>query len=92
MKITYDQDADELYIRFSNKKVNKTVEASDKTFIDLDAQGNIMGIEMLFVSKTLYPAAIKEIVLQSANNKGQVIKLPVATAHQMIRSTTKTSK
>ena len=51
MKITIDKEADAVYIEFisgelaSNKKIDKD------TIIDLDDKGNILGIEILNVSK-----------------------------------------
>jgi uncharacterized protein YuzE len=40
---------DKRYIRFSNSKIAKTVEipSSQELFADLDAEGNIVGIEVL---------------------------------------------
>ncbi len=76
MRITYDKETDSLYIYFSKKKVKKTVEVSDRVFVDLDSKGTIRGIEMLFVSKTIFPEAIKEIVLHSSKAGDLVLKLP----------------
>jgi len=51
MKITIDKEADAVYIEFgcgdfaANKKID------DDTIIDLDDKGNILGIEILSVSK-----------------------------------------
>ena len=53
MKITYDKDADTMYIEiqegefFTNKKIN------GETIIDLDKIGNILGVEILNISKRM---------------------------------------
>lgn len=53
MKITYDKNADAMYIEiqegefFTNKKIN------GETIIDLDKNQNILGIEILNVSKRM---------------------------------------
>jgi len=92
MKITYDPEADSLYIYFSKKKIKRTVEVSSRVFVDLDAQGNIRGIEMLFVSKTIFPEAVKEIILHSSPMGDLVVKLPVMTVEEMIKPKEKVSR
>ncbi len=53
MEISYDKEADAVYIEFrkgtfaSNKKID------DFTIIDLDSDGNILGIEILDASKRI---------------------------------------
>lgn len=53
MEVTYDKEAQAVYIAFSkapfesNKKVNET------TIVDLDKEGNIIGLEMLDVSEQM---------------------------------------
>ncbi len=51
MKITYDKDADAMYIELTNKKFSKCKEIDKNTILDLDDEGNVIGIELLFVSK-----------------------------------------
>ncbi len=53
MKITFDREADALYIEFSEGKFASNKKIDENTIIDLDAKGNIIGIEFLDVSKRI---------------------------------------
>ena len=48
--ITYDSDADALYVYLSEEQVAQTVAGSNNRFVDLDEAGGIVGIEVLDVS------------------------------------------
>ena len=47
----YDPDADALAITFSNAPIVNTEEVAEGFMIDLDADGNVVAVEMLFVSQ-----------------------------------------
>jgi uncharacterized protein YuzE len=51
MKITFDKKADAMYIYLQTKKVFKTKQVTDDTMVDMDKNGNVIGIELLFISK-----------------------------------------
>ena len=51
MKITYDPEADAMYIQIKTGKVHATKEVDDNTIIDLDKNSDILGIELLFVKE-----------------------------------------
>jgi uncharacterized protein YuzE len=51
MKIEYDQQADAMYIRFRAGDVAESEEVRPGVVLDFDAQGQVLGIEMLDVSK-----------------------------------------
>ena len=53
MKVTYDSDADAMYIYLNEREVARTVQVSDRVLVDLDDEGNLRGVEVLFVSKAL---------------------------------------
>ncbi len=53
MKITFDKEADALYIEFSSGEFDSNKKIDDDTIIDLDKKGNILGIELLNVSKRI---------------------------------------
>jgi uncharacterized protein YuzE len=53
MKITYDSDADAMYIELKKAEVDKTKEIDLNTKIDYDKQGNLIGIEILFVKERM---------------------------------------
>jgi len=51
MKIEYDQQADAMYIRLRAGKVFESEEVRPGVVLDFDDQGQVLGIEMLDVSK-----------------------------------------
>jgi uncharacterized protein YuzE len=51
MKIRYDHMADAMYIRLKEGKPAKTTEVFHDMFIDINADGELLGIEILFVTK-----------------------------------------
>jgi excisionase family DNA binding protein len=51
MKISFDRVADAGYIKISNKKISKTIHATNCCNIDVDERGGIIGIELLFISE-----------------------------------------
>ncbi len=53
MKITYDKEADAMYITFRKGRLYETVEAGDCFLLDQDKRGNILGLEILEASKSL---------------------------------------
>ncbi|MBU3942572.1 DUF2283 domain-containing protein [Patescibacteria group bacterium] len=53
MKINYDKLADAMYIYLKEEKVAKTIKINDRVLVDVDSDGNLIGIEMLGVSKQI---------------------------------------
>ena len=53
MEITYDKDADAMYIRFSRAGFAKNKKIDNQTIIDIDKNEQIIGIEILGVSKRI---------------------------------------
>jgi len=53
VEITFDKQAGAMYIYLKKKKVFETKEITDDTIIDLDKDGNVIGIEILCVSKRI---------------------------------------
>lgn len=51
MKVTFDRTADACYIKISNRKISKTLQVTDLCNIDIDENGGVLGIELLFVSE-----------------------------------------
>jgi len=50
MKITYDKQADAMYIRLTDHEVANSEENPAGVIVDLDADGSMVGIELLKVS------------------------------------------
>lgn len=53
MNIDYDKDADALYIEFKRGAFGKNKKIDDRTILDLDKKGNLLGIELLDASKRI---------------------------------------
>jgi len=51
MNISYDKDADCLYIQFKQGKVSKTGKTDKGVFVDIDEPGRIYGIEIVGVAE-----------------------------------------
>lgn len=66
MKIRFDRDADVLYIRLDDAAIDSTVEARAGLHLDLDAQGRVVGIEVLSVTRNLPGADLTKIDFQAA--------------------------
>ena len=58
MKITYDSQADALYIELRHAQAHDNVDIEEGVSADLDAQGHIVGFEILDVSKRLMPTEL----------------------------------
>ncbi|MBI2670877.1 DUF2283 domain-containing protein [Candidatus Woesearchaeota archaeon] len=64
MKISYDPEADAMYITLRQGKIDHTKEIDDNTIIDFDKSGKVLGIEILFV-KERNPDLLKEIQVKN---------------------------
>ncbi len=71
MKITYDPDADAIYIQFANRNISHSVEIGDGVTYDVDENDNFIGLEIIDASKKFktsydrinfirYPSRIKK--------------------------------
>jgi uncharacterized protein YuzE len=61
MNISYDKDADCLYIQFQQGKVHKTKKIEEGILVDLDEEGKIYGIEIVGVSERISIASLGKI-------------------------------
>ncbi len=61
MNISYDKDADCLYIQFQQGKVHKTRKIEEGILVDLDEKGRIYGIEIVGVSERMPVASLGKI-------------------------------
>ena len=61
MEINYDKEADAVYIEFQKGEFAKNKKIDDFTIIDLDKDENILGIEILNVSKRIPVESLSEI-------------------------------
>lgn len=78
MKITYDKEADALYIKLTEKSIVESEEISDNIVVDFDAENNIVGIEILYFvdkhKKDFFPVfkEVEKVVWGQQNNLHKV--------------------
>ena len=65
MRIEYSKSADALYVYFREKEVAKSKEVEEGVVIDLDAEGHIVGIEVLDASKRLQPDELVNVSIEN---------------------------
>jgi uncharacterized protein YuzE len=58
LKVEYDAEANAAYIRFSSERVQDSEEVSKGIMLDYDAQGRIVGMEVLGAREHLPPAVL----------------------------------
>lgn len=66
-----------MYIYLTEKPVDQTVRVSSRVIVDLDADGNLRGIEVLFVSKALAGTDFSHIHLELPHVGEVDLRLPV---------------
>ncbi|GMV62572.1 MAG: hypothetical protein AMXMBFR74_17400 [Parvibaculum sp.] len=64
MKVSLDEQADALYIRFEETKIAESEEVSPGVMLDFDAHGRVVGIEMLNVKQRLPGADLKRVQVE----------------------------
>lgn len=61
MKVEYDRDSDILYIKFKDAEIKDTKMLSEDAYIDLDKDGNLVGIEIWKASQNAILPISKDI-------------------------------
>lgn len=65
MRITYDPQADALYIELRHVEASDNVDIEEGVSADLDAQGHIVGFEILDASRKLAPAELYSLHVEN---------------------------
>jgi uncharacterized protein YuzE len=65
MRVTYDSEADAIYIKLSEEKFAKVEVVNENTILNLDSEGNVIGIELLFVSHSLPKDFLSRVVVEN---------------------------
>ncbi|MBI3524257.1 MAG: DUF2283 domain-containing protein [Betaproteobacteria bacterium] len=60
MKLEFDPQADAAYLEISDMEIKTTREIEPGIIADYDAEGHIVGIEVLAISKRTIPAPVKQ--------------------------------
>ncbi|MCS7115772.1 MAG: DUF2283 domain-containing protein [Nitrososphaerota archaeon] len=61
MKVEYDRESDILYIKFKDAQIVDTKMLSEDAYIDLDKNGNLIGIEIWKASQNAILPISKDI-------------------------------
>jgi len=64
MKISYDPDADAMYIELREDEVDHTKELDENTIIDYNKKNEVIGVELLFV-KERNPDLLKKFQVEN---------------------------
>ena len=65
MEISYDKDADAMYIEFRKGEFAKNKKVDNFTIIDMDKEENILGIELLDVSKRIPLESLSQVNIRN---------------------------
>lgn len=65
MKLTIDPEADALYLRLTDGEIEDSEQVASGVVLDYDAQDNVVGIEMLHLSKRAPKADLQQLLFQT---------------------------
>ena len=65
MEIRFDKEADAIYIKFKEGDFGSNKVIDRETIIDFDKKGNILGIELLSVSRRIPIESLSEISVKN---------------------------
>ena len=65
MKITYDPQADVLYIELRQVQAHDNVDIEEGVSADLDSEGHVIGFEVLDISKRLTPTELHTLNVEN---------------------------
>ena len=63
MKLEYDQEANAIYVRFSDDRIVESEEVQEGVIFDFDEGGRIVGFELLDARGKLTPAALQSMTV-----------------------------
>jgi uncharacterized protein YuzE len=65
MKLTVDPEADALYLRLNDAPIVDSEQVASGVVLDYDAQDNVVGVEMLHLSKRGSPVEVEKLVFET---------------------------
>ena len=65
MKLTIDREADALYLALDEAPAVETEEISPGVILDYNAGGQVVGIEMLYLSKRVSPEMLGRMQMET---------------------------
>ena len=66
MKVTIDKEADAVYMRLYDAPIKDSEEIKPGVILDYDDENNLVGIEILHISKRVPSAALSSVQLETA--------------------------
>ena len=64
MKLTVDPNVDALYLRLNDAEIVDSDQVAPGVVLDYDAQGNLVGVELLHLSKQGGPGDAEKLVFE----------------------------
>jgi uncharacterized protein YuzE len=64
MKLTVDPGVDALYLRLNEAKIVDSEQVASGVVLDYDAQDNVVGVELLHLSKRGGPVEVEKLVFE----------------------------
>jgi uncharacterized protein YuzE len=65
MKLTVDPEADALYLRLNDAAIADSEQVASGVILDYDAQDNVVGVEMLNLSKRARKEDLKRLLFET---------------------------
>lgn len=66
MKLKIDRESDALYFRLDDREIVESEEVQPGVILDFDAHGQMVGIEVLNVSKRVDPQGLNTLQFETA--------------------------
>lgn len=65
MKLTIDNTADALYLTLSEVEIQETRQVAPGVMLDYDAEGKVVGVELLSISKRAGKADLQRLLFET---------------------------
>ena len=64
VKVTYDKQADAMYIYLAKGRAKETIEVNSRVIVDVGENGKVIGIELLFVSEKMPKSILRSQLMR----------------------------
>ena len=69
MKLTVDPEADALYLRLNDAQIADSEQVASGVILDYDAQDNVVGVEMLHLSKRARKEDLERLLFETLGSR-----------------------
>jgi uncharacterized protein YuzE len=69
MKLTVDPEADALYLRLNDAEIADSEQIASGVVLDYDANDNVVGVELLHLSKRGGPVEVEKLVFEILHSR-----------------------